>query len=194
MPELLWAHLSPAKDILLRNKENEITDSHPGCWHSPPVQPYCRQRASVTISATAASENASIVDVRYYANGELLGTNNAAPYAFVWKNMSAGKYTLKVEAIDNAGNTASDEVTLSIAPAPAVISLRAGWNLVGCPLTGATPIDIALASIWDNVAAVKNETVFYDAAAGALSSLKVLEFGKGYYVNVAADCDLYWKQ
>lgn len=108
--------------------------------------------------------------------------------------MSAGKYTLKVEAIDNTGNTASDEVTLSIAPAPAVISLRAGWNLVGCPLTGATPIDIALASIWGNVAAVKNETVFYDAAAGALSSLKVLEFGKGYYVNVAADCYLYWEQ
>ena len=157
------------------------------------MQPYCRQRASVTISATAASENASIVDVRYYANGELLGTNNAAPYAFVWKNMSAGKYTLKVEAIDNAGNTASDEVTLSIAPAPAVISLRAGWNLVGYPLAGSAAIDKALASVWTNVTAVKTNDMFYDkSAAPALNLLKTLEWSKGYWVKVDKACELKW--
>ncbi len=148
---------------------------------------------SVTIAATATSENAAIVDVRYYANDVLLGTNNSAPYSFVWKNMAEGSYTVKVEALDNSGQIASDMVTVTIAKAPAVIKLKTGWNLVGCPLDGSTDIAKALASIWPNVETVKSPDSFYSKGyAPIFNQLNALDWGKGYCVKVSADCELNW--
>ena len=148
---------------------------------------------SVTISATATSENASIVDVRYYANNVLLGTNNSAPYSFVWKNMVEGTYTIKVEAFDNSDLKASDSIKVTITKAPTVIKLKAGWNLVGYPFSGSTNLASALASIWTNVLLVKDMASFYDKSQiTAFNSLTKMSWGMGYAVKVDKDCDLTW--
>ncbi len=148
---------------------------------------------SVLITANATSENASIVSVRYYANDVQLGANNSSPYSFLWENMATGSYKIKVEAEDNAGLIASDEVTVTINKAPAVKKLKAGWNLVGCPVSGSTDIDVALSSVWANVVAVKNTESFYiPNNLPVLNTLTKLEWGKGYYVKVSANCELIW--
>ncbi len=72
------------------------------------------------------------------------------------------------------------------------VKLKAGWNLVGCPLEGSTDLDKALSSIWANVLSVKNNEVFFDSKAGTLSTLSAVEFGKGYYVKVSVACELDW--
>ena len=79
----------------------------------------------------------------------------------------------------------------SAAPAKSA-ALKTGWNLIGCPLDGSTDIAKALASIWPNVVSVKNDVSFYDTSAGALSTLLKVEYGKGYFVKVDADCVLTW--
>ena len=148
---------------------------------------------SVTISATATSDNASIVDVRYYANDVLLGTNNSSPYSFTWKNMIEGTYTIKVEAIDNSGLIASDKITLTINKAPSVIQLIAGWNLIGCPFVGSKDLATALSSIWTNILIVKDMNSFYDKSQAAIfNSLTKVYWGVGYWVKVDKNCVLVW--
>lgn len=148
---------------------------------------------SVTISATATSENASIVDVRYYANDELLGANNSSPYSFIWENMDEGSYIIRVEAEDNSGLISSDEITVTINTAPIVHQLKTGWNMIGYPLTDNAAVEDALSSIMDNLLYVKDNDGYFDAnGTPTLNSLTELEYGKGYYVKVDADCELEW--
>ena len=73
------------------------------------------------------------------------------------------------------------------------VTLRAGWNLIGCPITGSTDIANALSSIWPHVETVKNFDGFWDVKnAPALNSLIKLDWGKGYLIKVDAACDLDW--
>jgi hypothetical protein len=72
------------------------------------------RNATVTISV-AASDNVGVTKVQMYVNGTLMGTDTAAPYAFVWTvpNRKGVSYTLKAVAYDAAGNNASASVTVS---------------------------------------------------------------------------------
>jgi len=73
------------------------------------------------------------------------------------------------------------------------VSLKVGWNYIGCPISGSTPIAKALSSIWSNVQIVKNLDAFYSSAnAPALNSLTTVEWGKGYMIKVTTACDLDW--
>lgn len=147
----------------------------------------------VTITATATSENASIVSVRYYANGVLLGANNSSPYSYIWENMAEGDYILKVEAENNSGLISSELISVTINKAPEAISLKTGWNLIGCPLSGSTAVENALSGIWDKVETVKDMDVFYNVAKPTyLNSLHTLDWGMGYLLKVNADCELLW--
>lgn len=82
----------------------------------------------------------------------------------------------------------------SVIPTPTVgIKLKAGWNMIGCPITGSTDIAKALASIWTQVDAVKNQDYFYSAAnAAALNTLSKLDWSQGYMVKVKTACTLEW--
>jgi len=73
------------------------------------------------------------------------------------------------------------------------LQLTKGWNLIGCPLDGATEISTALSSIWGNVLVVKDMDAFYDASQpDFLNSLNSLQWGGGYLVKVDDDCELEW--
>jgi len=71
--------------------------------------------------------------------------------------------------------------------------LKAGWNVIGCPLEGSTELSIALSSIWNNVECVKDMDFYYMKEQPAfLNLLKTLEWGNGYFIKVNADCELLW--
>lgn len=75
-----------------------------------------------------------------------------------------------------------------------LVQLKTGWNLVGCPITGSTPVEDALSSIWDEVEIVKDFDAFYDSSQNPIfNSLQALGWGKGYFVKVKNDCELTWK-
>lgn len=76
---------------------------------------------------------------------------------------------------------------------PEPLQLKSGWNLIGCPLKGPTETSAALASIWNNVECVKDMDRFYmQGQADYLNLLQSLEWGKGYFVKLSADCELEW--
>ena len=106
-------------------------------------------------------------------------------------SLSAGTQVIRVTI------GANDYVNLNYmkfsALTPPSESLVAGWNFVGCPLSGSTDIDKALASIWANVLTVKSADAFYDKSQTSyFNLLKSLDWGQGYAVKVSKDCVLDW--
>ena len=72
--------------------------------------------ATIAITATADDIDGSIQQVDFYANGALVGTSSASPYAVNWTNVAAGTYSLTAVATDNAGaTTTSAAVSITVA-------------------------------------------------------------------------------
>jgi hypothetical protein len=61
--------------------------------------------ATLTFAATAADGDGAVVRVDFYADGNLLGADDTAPYAFDWVDVPAGSYTITAVATDDAGGT-----------------------------------------------------------------------------------------
>lgn len=73
------------------------------------------------------------------------------------------------------------------------IQLTAGWNLIGSPLAGSIAIEEALSSIWSNVNIVKDMDNFHNTnGEPQFNLLNEIEFGKGYFIHVKEDCELFW--
>ena len=105
----------------------------------------------------------------------------------------AGTTNYYVSQTVNTCESTRSTISIVVSPLSQTVSLKAGWNLVGCPITGSTALASALASIWTNVETVKNMDVFYSSANAAnLNSLKTVEWGKGYFVKVTNPCVLDW--
>ncbi|MFQ3676278.1 MAG: hypothetical protein SNJ64_07045, partial [Endomicrobiia bacterium] len=95
------------------------------------------------------------------------------------------------------GNCESPRAVITVIvsdPTVPKIQLKAGWNLVGCPIQGSTDIAQALSSIWSQVETVKDNNAFYDTKVTipVLNTLLKVEWGKGYLVNVKEACELDW--
>ena len=71
---------------------------------------------TVTITAKAYSTSGYITDVYFFINDVAVDTAIKIPYDYVWetKGLTEGKYILKVVAGDNNGNTASDEIIITL--------------------------------------------------------------------------------
>jgi hypothetical protein len=69
----------------------------------------------VKLSASEFDPSAAITNVTFYANAQILGSDNSAPYTIVWTNPPLGIYTLTVQAAcANGLVTNSAPVTLTI--------------------------------------------------------------------------------
>ncbi len=71
-----------------------------------------------TVVRVTASDDVAVTKVEFFVGQELLGTDNAAPYEFVWNTglHSNGSYTLTVTAHDAAGNVGTDsDTTVTVA-------------------------------------------------------------------------------
>ncbi|MGF1527559.1 MAG: PKD domain-containing protein, partial [Candidatus Competibacterales bacterium] len=69
---------------------------------------------AVTLSATAADGDGSVVDVAFYANGTLLGNDTTAPYSLSWTPTAVGGVDLEARATDDAGATVGALRTVTV--------------------------------------------------------------------------------
>jgi len=105
---------------------------------SSPINNVVLASNSVTINATAAPSvtTGSITKVDFYDNTTLIGTDNTAPYSFVWNNVSGGIHTVVAKATDNTGKVASSSKIAIVAPCNStgtkisgiVIGTPGSWN------------------------------------------------------------------
>jgi len=74
--------------------------------------------SSITLDATASDGAGTISNVSFYANGVLVGTSTATPYAFTWNDVPAGGYFLTAVATNNLGaTTTSNTIEVTVAGA-----------------------------------------------------------------------------
>lgn len=70
---------------------------------------------NITINATANDADGTVAKVDFYNGSQLLYSDNAAPYSYVWTNAPAGEYSISAKATDNYGaTTVSSFVTMKI--------------------------------------------------------------------------------
>jgi hypothetical protein len=88
---------------------------------------------NLTVAAAADDSDGTIRQVTFYANGALIGTATASPYAVAWNGVVPGAYTLTAVATDNLFATATSAgVPITVlANAPPSVS-------VSGPLEGST--------------------------------------------------------
>ncbi len=95
---------------------------------------------SVTLSATAVDDT-GVALVRFYVDGELIGSDASDPYAAVWETLSVanGEHIVAAEAADLAGNIGrSADVIVEVANPlpPDVIAPTVSVTNPGSPLSG----------------------------------------------------------
>ncbi len=72
-------------------------------------------RINLSASATPGNPVSTISDVKFYANGSLIGSDNTAPYTAVWTPAAVGTYLITAVATDNLGaSTTTTAVTVNI--------------------------------------------------------------------------------
>jgi len=77
--------------------------------------------ATITVSANAEDTDGTVMQVAFYANGSLLGTATASPFAVQWANMNPGIYNLIAVATDNDDlQTTSTTVPITVNAAQAL--------------------------------------------------------------------------
>ncbi len=82
---------------------------------SPPAGASVNSGATVNLTAVAADPDGTVASVTYLANGNVVGTAAAAPFAVAWVPGAAGSYSVIAQATDNSGNvTASAPVTVTV--------------------------------------------------------------------------------
>ncbi|MBK8806988.1 MAG: glycoside hydrolase family 11 protein [Bacteroidales bacterium] len=150
--------------------------------------------AYVNLTATAASTSGSIEKVEFYNGTTKLGEDLSAPYSYTWANVALGTYNLNAVAVDSLGvSIKSEEVSINVLDTPNKVILNKGWNYIGCPLVGSTPIEIALQGVWDKVELVKDNYSYYvNTNLPFLNTLVKLNYGSGYHIKVSESCELNW--
>jgi hypothetical protein len=121
---------------------------------------------TVTIGATA-TDNIGVTRVSFYADGKLIATDTAAPYAVSWnaETVALGSHTLTAQANDQAGNSGSaTPVTVT------VVDVSTPTVTINAPNNGAT--------------VPRNATLTIAATASDNRGVARLEF----YVNNTLKC------
>jgi RHS repeat-associated protein len=77
---------------------------------------YLAPAAAIPVKANASVSGATIVQMEFYANGNLIGTDATSPYQFDWTNVAAGTYVITAKSIDsNSVETTSSPRTINVA-------------------------------------------------------------------------------
>ncbi|UUZ48634.1 Ig-like domain-containing protein [Massilia sp. B-10] len=74
--------------------------------------------AVVTLNATVADSDGTVVKVEFFNGATLLATATQAPYSFAWNGVAAGTYTITARATDNLGLAATSSVAIVTVGAP----------------------------------------------------------------------------
>lgn len=83
--------------------------------------------ADVDVLADVSDPNGSIVEATLLVDDVPVASDTTAPYAFVWPNVAAGSYTLRVEGEDDQGAFGlSDPVAISVLPAGSGVPIAVG--------------------------------------------------------------------
>ena len=143
---------------------------------------------AVTLSATA-SDDVRVASVRFTAAGSGVATLTDSPYTTTWDTcgLPDGPATIVAEATDDAGQTATDSRTVTIANAavPPVLSGGAGDAKASLEWTTCGPKPDSFDLYWASAPGVTTSSTVV-ASATSPYTMTGLADGQSYYFRVAA--------
>ena len=148
--------------------------------------------AGLTVGASAADYDGTVVSVHFYAGTNQIGEATASPYTAFWTNPASGTYTLTAVATDDAGATtvsAPVSVTLTAPPAPVALSIvRHGTNfLVSWPASAtASSLQSASNEVVNPAWKVVTST---PAVTNDLNSVTVTNNGRQQFFRLGPEVD-----
>lgn len=168
-------------------------------------------RAAITVNVTATPTAPTVSTPVNYTVGQTASALTATGTGLKWYTVATGgtsSTTAPTPSTTTAGTTnyyvsqttgscesprALIAVVVTSSNIPTV-SLKAGWNLIGCPIDGSTNIANALSSVWSQVESVKNSDSYWHASntIPGLNTLLKLDWGQGYLIKVKTNCELDW--
>ena len=101
--------------IFTAYEDDEPTSSAPTCSiTSPDDGAEFIKGETITIAVEAEDEDNNLEEVCFYINGIEIGSANSFPYNFDWDTSEeeSGSFNIKAEAIDDALEKASDEISI----------------------------------------------------------------------------------
>ncbi len=84
--------------------------------------------ATISLSATAADSDGTIVSVEFFNGTTLLATKTAAPYTYSWTGVAAGTYSITAKATDNAGSVTTSAIKTATVTAAANVAPTMVFN------------------------------------------------------------------
>ena len=94
----------------------DLTNPLPGQVYAAP--------GLIPVSASAVDFSGAITNVSFYANGGLIGSASASPYAITWTNSSTGSFAVTAVAADSLGlSRTSPAVNISVVPGAGVFGI-----------------------------------------------------------------------
>ena len=125
---------------------------------APTANASVAQGTAITVTASAADSDGSVVRVEFFDGGTLIGSGTAAPFSISWAGASLGAHTLTAKATDNAGaSTTSAHVAITVAAPPT-------GEGTGTGLQGQYYASLDLSG---NVALQRTEAVYFSWGAGS---------------------------
>jgi hypothetical protein len=141
-----WATAAPGlakNDATILNETGTQSGNQPPAVSltSPAAGSTVTAPATVSVTADASDSDGTVSKVEFFANGTLVGTDTAMPWAATWNATTPGSYTLTAKATDSNGGTATsaaitvivssatgsaDDIVLYAAEAPTAIN----WSVV----------------------------------------------------------------
>lgn len=108
-------------------------------FQSPAYGSLFRSDRSISLRAEALDGDGKIVEVRFFAEGEPIGTDTTAPFSIEWQNRRPGTFVVRADAYDNDKLvTAASTVITVVEDTPPTVQLvqprggstfRAGANI-----------------------------------------------------------------
>lgn len=168
-------------------------------------------RAAIVVTVSATPVSPTVITPVNYKVGDVATALSATGTALKWYTVATGGTALAtapvpsttVAAISNyyvsqtlnTCESARAQIVVVISPEQVqTVSLKTGWNLVGCPIEGSTDIEKALSSIWSQVESVKNSDYYWFVGntIPGMNTLLKLNWSEGYLIKVKANCELDW--
>lgn len=84
--------------------------------------------ATIALGANASDTDGAIARVDFHANGTLVGTSTAVPYAAIWDNVSGGTYSVTATAFDTQSAVATSSPAIVVVESNATISVSDGLD------------------------------------------------------------------
>jgi subtilisin family serine protease len=152
---------------------------------------------SVNLAANASDGN-GIANVRFWADDALLATDTSSPYATAWdtSTWTNGSHTVRAEATDNAGNTASHTASVTVNngdSTPPTVGITSPSN--GATVSGSAVSFAANASDASGIHKVRfwvdNVYLSYDATAPYEKTWDTTLFSNGAHTLKVEALDIY---